>query len=328
MLAEIRSSIDETATPVPSIDDIYRTYVLKSLDDLHASTRVRYRDAYERLIKPRWGRLPVCDITHADLQRWVDTLSYAAAHRCRGVLIRIFRAAFSRGWVDDVATDGLILPATAYSVTRDVLSAADIAALDAACLGYICEPVYILCAHAGLRPGEARAVRPSDIYWHNLDGSRELCVSVTATAADSHAVEDEQGSPDGPTKTRSSARTAIVCGMQDRLWSLAQDAISCGWEYLADDGLGSPITSAVARKDWARLRAVADVPDIPLRNLRPSFITLVHDAGIPLDAVAEQVGHSSPKITAQVYNRPNTDQRATQFARALHARSQRDRSSD
>lgn len=315
-LAEIEASITD-APPAPTCAEVWKRFGEESIAKLAPSTRVTYRRVWERDASPRWGSVPVSDVRRGDVQRWLDSMPGGEAAMAKSVLSRVLKIAKKRDYVSSNATEGCEVGTTVREANRSVLSRADVDRLDSACRGSAVEPAYILMCHAGLRTSEARDIKPSDVMWGIVGGSRQLCVSVTKSAAYSKAVEREQGGIDGRTKTRTSVRVAVVCGMQERLWTLAQEASKRGDEYLLDNGFGEPATPEELRKMWNALCDGAGVRRVPPRNLRATFVTLSHDAGIPLEAVKEQVGHSSIAITERVYNRPDVEQRAGQFAREL-----------
>ena len=56
---------------------------------------------------------------------------------------------------------------------------------------------------------------------------------------------------------------------------------------------------------WRVLVKKADVKPIPLHGARHSYATLALEAGVQLDIVSKQLGHSSVAITADTYGHPD-----------------------
>lgn len=44
-----------------------------------------------------------------------------------------------------------------------------------------------------------------------------------------------------------------------------------------------------------------DLPHVSFYDLRHTHVTLLLEAGIPLETVADRVGHSSVRVTADIY---------------------------
>ena len=50
---------------------------------LRPRTREKYESALRVWVLPRWGRVALADVTHADLVRWVSEIQVGAARRTR-----------------------------------------------------------------------------------------------------------------------------------------------------------------------------------------------------------------------------------------------------
>jgi integrase len=69
---------------------------------------------------------------------------------------------------------------------------------------------------------------------------------------------------------------------------------------------------SINSKTFQRLAKAAKLPVIRLHDLRHSYATASHEAGVPLKVVQERLGYASIAITADVYShvRPEVDQAA------------------
>lgn len=106
-----------------------------------------------------------------------------------------------------------------------------------------------------------------------------------------------------------------------RRWKAAQgeERLAFGPAYKADGGLGVEAAWVVTEPDGAvvhpdtllarfrRLAKAAGVPVIPLHAARHTYAELALAAGVRLDVVSRQLGHSSISTTANVYTHDNDD---------------------
>jgi integrase len=64
---------------------------------------------------------------------------------------------------------------------------------------------------------------------------------------------------------------------------------------------GTPVSPATVSRTFERLVRKAALPHLTLHGLRHSFATLALLNGIPAKVVAEILGHSSTRVTEDVY---------------------------
>ena len=67
------------------------------------------------------------------------------------------------------------------------------------------------------------------------------------------------------------------------------------------DEIGEPVPQARVSATFRRLVKSAGLPSLTLHGLRHTFATLGLDQGVDVLYVAEILGHSSPAITAAIY---------------------------
>jgi integrase len=153
----------------------------------------------------------------------------------------------------------------------------------------------------GARTEELRALRWDHVH---LDDCRlgphlEVWRSVRAT---------------GDTKTRKSRRTLALAGrcveaLRSQRVQQAQDRLVAG-ERWTETGLvfttaaGTGMNAANVRRDFRRALALVpgvDPAEWTPRELRHSFVSLLSDAGVPLEEISRLVGHSGTSVTELVY---------------------------
>jgi integrase len=83
-----------------------------------------------------------------------------------------------------------------------------------------------------------------------------------------------------------------------------QFAMGAGWQgdgrvFVWPDG--SALHPNVITRSFGRLVEAAKLPDLTLHGLRHSWATAALKAGVPVKVVSDRLGHSSARITLDVY---------------------------
>jgi len=161
-------------------------------------------------------------------------------------------------------------------------------------------PIYHLIAYRGLRRGEAVGIRWQDasLADRQLTIAQQIVQLGWATAI-------------GAPKTDSGERVvsldketvAVLTTWREHQDAERRDADSA-WQ---DSGLiftrvdGTALHPDVVTDTFHRIRKAAGLPPIRLHDLRHTAASLALQAGVPMKAVSEQLGHSSFAITADTY---------------------------
>jgi integrase len=174
--------------------------------------------------------------------------------------------------------------------------------------------LWTLLLTTGLRRGEALGLAWSDV---DLDAGR-ITVRQTLAYVGTKAVLTE-------TKTASSRRLialppVTVVALRAHRARQAQDrlGVGSGWR---DTGLvfthvdGSALNPATVSRVFDRLVGEAGVPRITLHGTRHTWATLALLEGIPSKVVAEVLGHSSTRVTEDVYQHVTPGMQADATAR-------------
>lgn len=113
-----------------------------------------------------------------------------------------------------------------------------------------------------------------------------------------------------PLKTERSERdVAIPSPYADRLRRLFLERL--GDTYVCDDGSGNPANPERMSDAYRRWHMGKPFPYVPWKNLRNSYATMLHARGVDLADVARLLGHTTPVITYQHYDRPSAEQLAS-----------------
>lgn len=279
----------------------YRPYI----DRLAASTVEGYESAYRVSIAPSFGSRSMGAIRKAEVQSWLDTMSYGAARKA----FALFRAMFSFAVDNDLVGSSPFdkrysfppkprksTKENAYSVqTEDKLRERLRAAR-----GELWEAAYILSAFGGLRREEAFGAQ-----WGDIDFAGEYAVVRVSRGVQ----RAKGGTRVVPLKTNGSYREAIIpAPYSERLHELFYEHISDRWICEADNG--EPMNPDLMASAYKRWHFGKQCRYIPWRNLRNSYATMLHAGGTDLGTVAKLLGHSTPTVTFKHYDRMSAEQLA------------------
>lgn len=260
-------------------------------------------------IRPLLGTLPLAQIGDLTVQQFVHDigagipdpqcegkwlrrpLSPKSVRNVHAILHKLLQAAVSQRYLRLNPSAGSAMPPRVHKEMR-FLTAPEIGRLLAACSGEYerWRPFVLLMLATGLRYGEATGLRVGDV--DVLAGS--LTVLRTRHEVDGGAYLFTEP------KTSSSRRTVMfprevaaeLAGMvtaKDRGDSL----------FTMDDG--TPMTRNFRQRIWLRIRERAGVDGLRLHDLRHTHAAVLISAGTPLTAVQRRLGHSSIRVTSDLY---------------------------
>jgi integrase len=134
---------------------------LESKLDIAPKTRDRYEGILRAHIRPRWGRVQLCNVTHAELQRWLSRLDLAPAsvRKVHRVMSQILAYAVKDGRLAVNPATGVSLP-RAQQPEKRFLTHEQVHDLADAC-GEHYRLMVLFLAYTGLRWGEMAALRVS-----------------------------------------------------------------------------------------------------------------------------------------------------------------------
>jgi integrase len=174
--------------------------------------------------------------------------------------------------------------------------------------------LWFLFATTGLRRAEALGLRWSDI---DLDAGR-LSIRQTLAYVGTKATFSEP-------KTDSSRRLVdlappTVEAVRTHRSRQAEERLAIGPGYATFNLVfahvdGQPLKPATISRTFDRLAKTAGVPKITLHGLRHTFATLALLDGIPAKVVAEVLGHSSTRVTEDLYQHVTPGMKADATAR-------------
>ena len=267
-----------------------------------------YADRLRLHVLPALGHLKI-----RELHRWhIKTLlaeKRQQGHAKNGV--RLMKAALST-MLSDAMDDGIIEANPALQLGRrkasraDKLTAAERvqrvrpmsteqrdAFLQAARAERRFAALLAVLAKAGLRPGEAFALKPGDLDLTDRRVRVERAVSLGQIK---------------PTKTAEARVVDLTPGLvhelRRHLARLKEEGLGRGWgepEWLFPNEAGHPYDIKKIEHVFHQARKRAGLPHFRLYDLRHTFASLLLAAGAPITYVSAQLGHANPATTLRYY---------------------------
>ncbi len=303
-LAELRAELGgdgRALGPQMTVRACWKRFYRPYIDDLSPSTVKGYESAYAAHIEPAFGSRAMGEIGAAEVQQWLDAMSYGAAKKSFAVMRALFNfAADQEILTRNVMAKRYKMPKKSSSVRKICDDVYDLEALKAIfedCRGELWEPGFILSAFGGLRRSEACGVQRPDIEF--AETYAIVRVRRGVQCIDGTVRETE-------VKTEGSERIAVLPRpFADRLRELVEAHPEELW--LHDDGFGCPMNPDGLSKAYQRWFQNRAYPYIPWKNLRNSYATMLHEAGAELGMIAKLLGHSTPVTTFKHYDRPSAE---------------------
>ncbi len=173
--------------------------------------------------------------------------------------------------------------------------------------------LYAFLLSSGMRIGEACALRRSDIDYRN----GVIHIRRTVTRSSSGRVVGD--SPKTRTSKRDIPLTATLKSIIQQQEQLNRDAL----DSIPLDGLifqtlrGKVISSGTITQDMAATQKVAGIDHFSIHALRDTFATRALENGMSPQTLKEILGHSSYKMTMDLYGHVLTDTKAKEMGRVV-----------
>jgi integrase len=317
LLAAGRTAAPSETAPTQTLHDLARDYFRAIAASLAPSTLKGYEEGYLRSIAPRLGDRDIQTLTREQVEEWIGGVlrdqGRHAAWKALACLRPMLRRAVEWGRIADNPAARIRLPRPSSAAgegvhlqgSRRILDRTQLAQLIAACPVVRVECMVRLSAEAGLRKGEVIGLR-----WGDLDlALRRVTVERTVWQGRN---EGEMVRYVRPPKSGRQRRVALPDGLVARLadW-YAESVISGGtaaegWVFPGRDG--GPMDEGSPNQALDRALRRAGLHDgegrglVTWHGLRHGAASHMLAAGKPLTAVAMQLGHADPSITARIYS--------------------------
>jgi integrase len=278
-------------------------------DTMPGTIRPITLDAYDRAVRnwinPHIGQIQLTKLTPADVQAMLRALEdQGLSPRTRQIARAVLRRALNVAvkWEQlDRNVAAMVDPPKGVESRNDALTAEQAQAILDVAKGHRFEALVTLALVLGLRRGELLGLR-----WTDVDFDRkEITVSRTISwmAGTGFVVHEP--------KTRMSARTIpMVLGVeaalreQRRKQRETRMAIGAEWEshgWVFATHKGTLLMPRNVLREFQKLTVAAGLGKVRLHAARHTAATLMLKNGVPLEVVSAILGHSSIRVTADVY---------------------------
>ncbi|GAB3012246.1 hypothetical protein MBOU_49520 [Mycobacterium bourgelatii] len=275
-----------------SLSAIWKQFTASKRPAVSPKTWSGYTQHWELRIGPRFGHVPVDEITREDVQQFIGSLSV-------GPWAKVATLRLLRSILDMAREDGRIHTNPAQGVSSGrmpvrerhrYLTAGEVIALAAAC-GDQGDIVTIL-AFTGLRWSELVGLRVGDI---NLETGR-LEVRQAAPEVEGRIIV-------GPPKTRAAVRTVplpqvVIDALKPRIAGRGP----------REQAITSPNGGYLRSNNWRRhthwneALNKTELAPLTIHDLRHTYASLARASGADLRYVQKTMGHSTPTVTANIYS--------------------------
>jgi integrase len=306
-----------------TVADLVAGYLARGAYDWGTATRAAYRQRADVHVLPDLGNGLAVDLTAPRVQHWVDRLVKRglAPNTIDGavrVLLGAYKEAVRLGIVPSNPVAGTKRPAIRQAPVAVWTEVEVKRVLDAVAGEPMWNAVYRLALTSGLRPGELRVVR-----WSDIDLDRGVLV-VRRTMTKDEAGHQVVGTTTKGKRPRAIALLpAAVAALRD--WRKAQLEARLAAPTWHDPDLVFATSTGrlIAQRHWQdkhdAVVASAGVPRIVPHGMRHTNATLELEAGTHPKVVADRLGHSRVEFTLNRYSHVSIDlQRAA--AEALDRR--------
>lgn len=292
----------------------YRRDVSRTITD---NTFVWYRSAVERHLKPAPLATTRIDRLDVDLiGRFMASkaksgrldgkggLSATSRRRLHIVLNAALRWAVEREWIARNPMNGLEAPQQPRPHAIDkVWAVDDLRMFLTATAGHRLGAAIHLQAVTGCRRGELLGLQWRDLILPDI-GAASVTFHQALVVVDGKVQVREPKTVDSVRRVPIDDHTVTII----KRWQAVQDADRTAWgDGWTDTGFvftredGSPISPDSYTRTFKRLVGECDLPPATPHSLRHTAATLMLNNAVPVKVVADVLGHSSTKITADVY---------------------------
>ena len=301
------------------VGEYLREWVTGMKGSLKPTTFASYELLSHKYLIPRLGTVPLRRLTTATINtaygeiqatgRLKDATSPLSARSVRhvhAVLRLALKDAVAAGLISHNPAIGAKLPRDRGEVREmQVWSAEQLAAFLKSTRGDRLHELWYTAALTGLRRGELLGLRWSDLTWPDEDGeSGRLRIRRGFVSVDGKATLSSPKTEAGARDVAIDPGTVLALRRQAARQLDDQDKWGDAWQdtgYVFTIENGQPLHPERATKLFREAIKQAKLPRIRLHDLRHTHATLGLEAGIPVKIISQRLGHSSTRITQDVY---------------------------
>ncbi len=309
------SFLQEKKPSVPTLEEYYNTYERPYLEvSVRSTTRRIYHNSFERHALPILGNKRLDEITRLDIERLVTHLlnkrygeeknkkftrtTIAIAMRC---LTASLNRAIERGFIEKNPTKGtskLFAQASVRNGEIQPLNADEVRLFLHTVLEHSPEhyPLFLCAIHTGMRLGEVAALQ-----WGDVDFSGKF-FTVRRNFVEGKIIPF--------TKTKKLRRIdlsdTLLNALQELKCRRREEWLEKGsneipkWVFCNQQGNPADMQN-VKNRHFYKCLEKAGLRRIRFHDLRHTFASLLLQDGQPLAYIKDQLGHSSIKLTVDIY---------------------------
>ncbi|MGI5284869.1 site-specific integrase [Nonomuraea polychroma] len=306
-----------TASENYTVREAVNDWLAKGLKDRSESTVTKLRILADTHVIPALGKIKLKQLRADHVDEWLDQLSSELATRTlrdvHSVLKRAIRQAQARDMVVRNVAELVTTPKgtegrPSKALTRQQAEAVLTAAESSELRSYV-----VISLMTGIRTEEARALRWDHVVAWMPSLKEWQPVTKVGLNHEKFAIyvwrADRVG---GDTKTRKSRRTlelptlAAQALRQHHVRQAAQK-LKAGeaWQdhnLVFCTSVGTQLDAANVRRAFRKITQDAEIgTDWTPRELRHSFVSIMSDQGVPIETIADLVGHAGTSVTEAVY---------------------------
>ncbi|MEO3889111.1 site-specific integrase [Nonomuraea sp. B5E05] len=306
-----------TASETYTVRDAVNDWLSKGLKGRSENTVTKQRILAETHVIPRLGKMKLQQLRADHVDEWLDTLSGDLATRTlrdvHSVLKRAIRQAQARDLVLRNVAELVTTPTGKDGRPSKALTRHQADAMLQAAASFELHAYVVLSLTTGVRTEEARALRwdhvvawiPSLKAWQPVTeaGFKHKRFAIYVWRADRVG---------GDTKTRKSRRTLELPklaaeALRHHHARQAAQKLKVGglWQdhnLVFCTSVGTPLDAANVRRAFRQITKNAGIgTDWTPRELRHSFVSIMSDQGVPIETIADLVGHAGTSVTEAVY---------------------------
>ena len=257
---------------------------------LKPSTRERYASLLREHVEPRWGRVPLSEVAHSDVQAWVSDLaekrSASAAIKAHRVLSLVLSLAVRDGRLARNPAEKVGLPREVRK-DRRYLSHQQVQQLARAAGEHGLEILFL--AYTGVRFGEMAGLRVERVDVLR----RQVEIAESVTAVNGVLV---WGTPKGHTRRWVGVPRFVAEALAEHVMGKAAD------DLVFTSSNGSVLRASNFRRDvWDHAVKAVGLDGLVPHGLRHTAASLAIAAGADVKVVQQMLGHKSATMTLDLY---------------------------
>ncbi len=292
-------------------------WLAKGLKGRSQNTVTACRILAEQHVLPLIGPIKLRELTADDVDEWLDGLTAKLSTRSlqgvHAILKRSIRQAQARDKVMRNVAELVTTPKGRPGRPSRAMTAVQATALFDAARHNRLHAYVVISLLTGIRTEEARALRWDHVVAWDQERAQWRPVAEAGFGYDRFAIYVWRSvRMGGDTKTAKSRRTLELPehaaeALRHHHARQAEERLAAGplWR---DHGLvfssqvGTPLDASHVRRSLKAITVRAGLgPDWTPRELRHSFVSIMSDHGVPLETIADLVGHASTAVTEEVY---------------------------